>query len=312
MDANLRRQQNAIVNATPLPVADPTTDVLDTIPLADQPEPQQEAPQQEDDNAWMTGGTFQVKSQAEWDALPLERQEVIRAAVAMGGALPVSDAMKIYQDSRKQRMEAIPQEVVLPDGTKTYSVNGQIVNPVDLKTKEMDLQLKMGQQLEQQRRRAEEIGSAKANLENIRKYREYVKVPGIVGPIAGARQMADAVLNPDAYAKRRELEVMANTSVMQNLQNFKGSISNAEREFLQKMFPRINEPAEVWDNYFNSAEEIFKRGTADAPSPEISSNGKSVAPAASYSSPVDVRAAYKAGKISRDEALRMISGMGGK
>jgi len=308
---NLRQQQNAIVNATPLPVADPSTDVTDTIPLTDDgggAAALVDAP--EDDHSWMTGGVFRIKDQAEWDALPEERKEVVRAAVAMGGQLPMSDAMAIYKSTRKTQQEATPQEVMLPDGSKVYKIGSQIVNPAEIRAKEMELSMKMGEALAKDREREKEVGAATMNLERIGKFRDYVNEPGIVGPTAGARQMVDGWANPQNFTKRRELEVMAKTSVLENLQNFKGQISNAEREFLEKMFPKISDPKETWVSYFDSAEQVFtraadggnvKRGTATA-----------AAPVASFGSAADVKAAFKAGKLSREEAMRTLAGFGMK
>jgi hypothetical protein len=78
---------------------------------------------------------------------------------------------------------------------------------------------------------------------------------------------------------------------------------------LLEIQPKITDPAAVWDEYFNTLEGVIGRRVGATKGAGLPA---AAAPAASYSSPVDVRAAYKAGKISRDEALRMISGMGGR
>jgi hypothetical protein len=91
---------------------------------------------------------------------------------------------------------------------------------------------------------------------------------GLVGPWQDLAQKKDETGlvegAQDRYAKRKELMVSAQESVLKNLQNFKGAISNAEREFLEKMFPKINEPPKVWKNYFDKAEEVFGRDLAPA------------------------------------------------
>jgi hypothetical protein len=305
MDANLRQQQNAIVNATPLPVADPTTDVLDTIPLADDGPAPVDDGAATDDHSWMTGGTFVVKDQAEWDALPEERKEVVRAAMAMGGKLPMADAMAIYKTSLRARVESEPRTVALPDGRTVYKVGQQIIDPLEAKKKEIEIQ----KALEEQERAAAQEGEKNVFLSRINEYRGWVKGGGIVGPGADIRQQIDSLANPDSYTKRWKLGTVIGEQVLENIKRLGSNPSDAERKFLLEIQPKITDPAAVWDEYFNTLEGVIGRRVGATKGAGLPA---AAAPAASYSSPVDVRAAYKAGKISRDEALRMISGMGGR
>jgi predicted component of type VI protein secretion system len=130
------------------------------------------------------------------------------------------------------------------------------------------------------------------------------------------RQQVDALANPERYARRRELEVLAKESVLQNLQLFKGAISNAEREYLERMYPQVSDPAPVWENYMTSAEEVFARAAGsegtDGTKGTAGGAAGAGAPAAVYKSAAEVKAAYKDGKVSREEAVAALAGFGMK
>jgi len=44
---------------------------------------------------------MQIRSRADFDALPREQKEVVRAAVSMGGNIGLDDALAIYRDAWK-------------------------------------------------------------------------------------------------------------------------------------------------------------------------------------------------------------------
>jgi hypothetical protein len=273
----------------------------------------------QEDVGWLNG-TLEIRTQAEWDALPEERKEVVRAAMAMGGQLPADEALKVYTGARQRVLEATPQEAVLPDGSKAYVVNGQTYLESDLAAKRLEAERKLGEQAAADRAESERVGAAAAQVSRLGKFRSYLKEDGLVGPGAGMRQQVDALANPERHARRRELEVLAKESVLQNLQLFKGAISNAEREYLERMYPQVSDPAPVWENYMTAAEEVFSRaagseGTDGTKGTKGTAGGAggaagAGAPAAVYKSAAEVKAAYKAGKVSREEAVAALRGMG--
>lgn len=236
----------------------------------------------------------------------------------VGGVDMMQTSPGQWQAMPKGKPEVGAQEIVLPDGSKVYKVGEKILNPTEIRAAELDLASKQGELREKDSARVQDINAAQSTLERINKFSGYVDIPGIVGPGADVRQMVEKIGDPETYAKRRELELMAKTSVLENLKNFKGQISNAEREFLEKMFPNITDPAPVWKGYLDSAKEVFERSKATAEgmgavraNNSRAEGGASAAPPV-YQSPDHVRAAYKQGRISRDEAVKAIAGLEGK
>jgi hypothetical protein len=285
------------------------------------------AQQPDDDSGWLTGGTFAVKSQAEWDALPPERKEVVRAAVAMGGALPLKDAMDVYTQARKQQLEAMPQEVPLPNGRKVYKIGNQFYDPIDSDKKALELQ----KALQDRDVEMQQENEKKVFLDRLSEYRTWIKEGGIVGPGADVRQKVDSLVNPDAYTKRWKLGTVIGQQVLENIKKLGSNPTEGERAFVLSMQPKISDPSAVWDEYLNTLEGMVGRRAAAVNKSNglignNSANGSNVGTtngspavadpvtpsAPAYNSPADVKAAYKAGKISRDEAVRAISGMGGR
>jgi hypothetical protein len=75
------------------------------------------------------GKSIRITTQAQWNALSPHEKEVARAAIATGGRLRSSDAVRIYQDSVKRSRATQGQTVNFEDGTKVNMVNGMIVSP---------------------------------------------------------------------------------------------------------------------------------------------------------------------------------------
>lgn len=73
------------------------------------------------------GKRIRVSSQAQWAAMSPHQKEVIRAAVASGGQIRASDAVRIYQDSVRRSRASQVQTVTLPDGRTVSMVNNQII-----------------------------------------------------------------------------------------------------------------------------------------------------------------------------------------
>jgi hypothetical protein len=340
MGGNLIDQQNALVNVVPLPVADSSRgiDPNDTVPIGDG-----ESVMPDDDESWMRGGMMRIGSQAEFDALPEERKEVIRAAMAMGGQLKLDDAVAIYREARKARAEAVPVEVTLPDGKTVYKVGNQVIDPVETRKRELELQTRMAEREKaavEERDRQNSLQERRDFVDRLKEYRGWVKSGGVVGPGADIRQKVDAWANPESYKRRWKLNQVVGEQVLGNIRKLGANPTEGERKFLMDMQPKITDPAGVWDDYFDTLENIMGR-QVDGPAiakderPQLSStwnlvpgnkqsistagpggaaagvaSSNSAAAGPAYKSPAEVKAAFKAGRISRDEAIRVINGMG--
>ena len=73
------------------------------------------------------GKRVRITSQAQWNAMSPHEKEVVRAAMATGGQLRSSDAVRIYQESVKRSRANQVQSVSLPDGRTVNMVNNQII-----------------------------------------------------------------------------------------------------------------------------------------------------------------------------------------
>jgi hypothetical protein len=73
------------------------------------------------------GGRVRITSKEQFQSMSPHQQAVIRAAVASGGRLRASDALRVYQDSVKQTRATQVQTVTTSDGRKVDMVNGQIL-----------------------------------------------------------------------------------------------------------------------------------------------------------------------------------------
>jgi hypothetical protein len=73
------------------------------------------------------GKRVRITSQAQWNAMSPHEKEVVRAAMATGGQLRSSDAVRIYQDSVKRSRTNQVQTVTTSDGRKVDMVNNQFI-----------------------------------------------------------------------------------------------------------------------------------------------------------------------------------------
>ena len=90
------------------------------------------------------------------------------------------------------------------------------------------------------------------------------EIDNLVGPLAPAAQMKDKWINPEIYAKRFELANTTKNDVIEAAKYVK-PLSNDERKFLEDMFPKIDDPAPVWRNYFERSRRMLSAGLGDAP-----------------------------------------------
>jgi hypothetical protein len=91
----------------------------------------------------------------------------------------------------------------------------------------------------------------------------------LVGPMAGSfvSNEWDKWNNPDRYAKRFELSFTTKTEVLEAAKYVK-PLSNDERKFLEEMFPRRDDPPQVWREYFGRTREILSQGLPQQPQPQ--------------------------------------------
>jgi hypothetical protein len=141
--------QTAYVNTEPLPPMDPNADPSGILPTGsalsalDPSDPataqqpvgnamdamagQDEEPMDAVTAQLAAGKRVRITSQAQWNAMSPHEKEVVRAAMATGGQLRSSDAVRIYQDSVKRSRANQVQSVSLPDGRTVNMVNNQII-----------------------------------------------------------------------------------------------------------------------------------------------------------------------------------------
>jgi hypothetical protein len=90
------------------------------------------------------GKRVRITSQAQWNALSPHEKEVIRAAMATGGQLRSSDAVRIYQDSVKRSRANQVQTVTTSDGRKVDMVNGMMI-PAEKEPEAVKMEIKQAE-----------------------------------------------------------------------------------------------------------------------------------------------------------------------
>jgi len=111
----------AVVPSDPTAVQQPVGNAIDAVAG------QEEDPMDAVTAQLAAGKRVRITSQAQWNALSPHEKEVVRAAMATGGQLRSSDAVRIYQDSVKRSRANQVQTVSLPDGRTVNMVNNQII-----------------------------------------------------------------------------------------------------------------------------------------------------------------------------------------
>jgi hypothetical protein len=113
-----------------------------------------------------------------------------------------------------------------------------------------------------QREQAQQAARVQSVLGIVDKYTaEDSDLDQLVGPAAGSfvANEYDKWQNPDRYAKRFELSFTTKTEVLEAAKYVK-PLSNDERKFLEEMFPRRDDPPQVWREYFKRTREILAQG----------------------------------------------------
>ena len=118
-----------------------------------------------------------------------------------------------------------------------------------------------------QREQAQQAARVQSVLGIMDKYTaEDSDLDKLVGPAAGSfvANEYDKWQNPDRYAKRFELSFTTKTEVLEAAKYVK-PLSNDERKFLEQMFPRRDDPPQVWREYFKRTREILSQGLPQQP-----------------------------------------------
>lgn len=129
----------------------------------------------------------------------------------------------------------------------------------------MDLQAKQKQD-QQDPAKAREQAQQAARVQSVIGIMDTYAAPdsdleNLVGPAAGswAANEWDKWNNPDRYSKRFELSFTTKTEVLEAAK-FVKPLSNDERKFLEEMFPRRDDPPQVWRSYFKRTRDILSQG----------------------------------------------------
>lgn len=162
------------------------------------------------------------------------------------------------------------------------------------------------------RSKANEAAAGRARitsaLETINKLEP--NLDNLVGPLAPAAQMKDKWINPDIYAQRFDLANTTKNDVLEAAKYVK-PLSNDERKFLEDMFPKIDDPAPVWRNYFERTRRMLGAGLGDsAPAPQAAPQGMAQPaappPLPQFQSREQVMQAVNAGQITREQGVQAL------
>ena len=134
----------------------------------------------------------------------------------------------------------------------------------------MDLQAKQ-KQSQQDPAKARESAQQAARVQSVIGIMDTYAAPdsdleSLVGPAAGswAANEWDKWNNPDQYSKRFDLSFTTKSEVLEAAK-FVKPLSNDERKFLEEMFPRRDDPPQVWRSYFKRTRDILSQGLPQQP-----------------------------------------------
>ena len=194
-----------------------------------------------------------VQTQEEYDAKPPEIQHPIHRIKALG-VLP-------SQEWAANRLIQIQKEISSRNSPEARARAEKAA--LDLQTAEAEARTK-----------ANESAAGRARITSVLDTinRLEPNIDNLVGPLAPAAQMKDKWINPDIYAQRFDLANTTKNDVLEAAKYVK-PLSNDERKFLEDMFPKIDDPAPVWKNYFERTRRMLGAGLgAAAPvNPQVNS-----------------------------------------
>ena len=243
------------------------------------------------------GASIRITSKEQWAALSPHEKEVIRAAKASGGRLRASDALRIYQDSVKRARASQVQTVALPDGRTVYFANGQRIE-ADKQPEPVKKEIKQS-----------EDGT-------------WMMIDPLTGNAFPARnENGEAVRGPAKLSATQEDNI--NRLQLQS-ENVGARLTDLTR-FTEAESVAYNDETGTYEpagwlggtkvaslrKQLESEKSDFDKRIEVAIRPVNRSSKSSPAPApaatpAPYSSPDDVRAALRAGKIDRSSAVQIL------
>ena len=185
-----------------------------------------------------------VQTQDEYEAKPPEIQHLIHEIKQLG-VLPSQEwaANRVVEIQKEIATRNSPEALARAEKAK-----------LDLQSAEAEARTK-----------ANETAAGRARitgvLDTIAKLEP--NIDNLVGPLAPAAQMKDKWINPDIYAQRFDLANTTKNDVLEAAKYVK-PLSNDERKFLEDMFPKIDDPAPVWRNYFERTRRMLGAGLGDS------------------------------------------------
>ena len=266
------------------------------------------------------GARVRITRQEEWNALSPHEKEVIRATKASGGSVNARDALRVYQDSVKRARASQVQTVALPDGRTVYFANNQRIE-----------EAKQPEAVKREIKQAEDGtimmidpltgGSFPAWNENTG---EAVRGPAKLSPTQEenikrlqlqSENLGARLTDLTRYSEDDKVDYDKDTGIYSDA-GFLGGIKVKEaREKLER-------EKQEYDKKIQLALRPVNRSSKSSPAPAPAATpaptpaaARSAAPSqtpspsrtpAPYSSPDDVRAALRAGKIDRSSAVEIL------
>jgi len=183
------------------------------------------------------GKRVRITSQAQWNAMSPHEKEVVRAAMATGGQLRSSDAVRIYQDSVKRSRANQVQTVTTSDGRKVDMVNNQIVNSPEIQARlenaKLDLQKSQAEvaQMESRKQAASsEISNMRQMLAELKSHPGMSTSVGAKGPEYFFGIKKEPISGTRAADFYTLLEQVQGGTFMQAFNNLKGGGQITEQE----------------------------------------------------------------------------------
>jgi hypothetical protein len=266
------------------------------------------------------GARVRITRQEEWNALSPHEKEVIRATVASGRSVPARDALRVYQDSVKRARASQVQTVALPDGRTVNMVNNQIIP-----------EAKQAEAVKMEIKQAEDGTMVMIDPLTGRSFPAWYESGGeaVRGPAKLSATQEDNI-------KRLQLQSENVGARLTDLTRFTEAESVAYNDETGTYEPagwlggtkvaslrkQLESEKSDFDKRIEVAIRPVNRSSKSSPAPAPAAtpapppaSARSAAPSqtpspsrtpAPYSSPDDVRAALRAGKIDRSSAVQIL------
>jgi hypothetical protein len=213
-------------------------------------------PQQTPKGVSFDWSVLRAQSQEEYDAKPPELQQLIHEIRELG-TLP-------SQEWAANRVIEIQKDLAARNSPQAQAEAAKA--QMDLAAAQAEARSKANESAAARTR----ISSA---IDSINKLEP--ELDNLVGPLAPAAQVRDKFFNPEIYAKRFELANTTKNDVLDAAKYVK-PLTNDERKFLEDMFPKIDDPAPVWRNYFERSRRMLSAGLGgSAPAPQAAQQANS-------------------------------------